>query len=469
MTIYFLLQEFATTWGKSNSIKGTFLRLELIGLAYCLKCGKTTESKEFYCAACLRFPDAALEQEMEQASQKKRNALVLLLPVLLVLGLLGLRYFVYAPGETETDAARVLTVCAESGSIQDAIDTAEKGDTIQVEPGIYRENINFKGKEVVLTSTNPDDDDVIASTVIDGGEKGPAVTFEQGEGSGAVLRGFTITGQSGAPVIYEHLYGDRDRGLEGCGGGGILITGDSAPLVEKNVITGIDLLSGPCGSNSVGAGIFIADASPVIVDNAIAGNTAHRGGGIYVFNAQPRLENNFFSGNKAGWDGGGIYVRGAAPTAVENNRLVENTAERGGGIFVYSAAAYIRYNELQDNEARFMGGGLYLEEDSQAIVSGNQFFGNHGGECGGGLAVRTSSPRLASNTFRDNSAGWRGGGAVYMFDRSSPRLINNSWAGNTAEEGAAIWVSSDSSPDLGSEVTDGATNQLKEEELFFQE
>ena len=41
--------------------------------------------------------------------------------------------------------------------IQEAIDTATHGDTVTVMPGIYFQNIMFKGKNISLTSTNPYD------------------------------------------------------------------------------------------------------------------------------------------------------------------------------------------------------------------------------------------------------------------------------------------------------------------------
>ena len=78
------------------------------------------------------------------------------------------------------------------GSIQAAIDAASNGDTIVVEEGTYFENINFRGKNIVLTSTDPSNPDIVAATVIDGNQAGCVITFAGTEDETCVLAGFTI-------------------------------------------------------------------------------------------------------------------------------------------------------------------------------------------------------------------------------------------------------------------------------------
>ena len=59
--------------------------------------------------------------------------------------------------------------------------------------GTYYENINFKGKDITVRSTNPHDTGIVTATVIDGGAAGSVVTFDGTEETSAVLAGFTIT------------------------------------------------------------------------------------------------------------------------------------------------------------------------------------------------------------------------------------------------------------------------------------
>ncbi len=56
--------------------------------------------------------------------------------------------------------------------------SAIDGDTIVVAQGKYQGNINFNGKSITLTSTDPHNSDVVANTIIEGTEKGSVITVD---------------------------------------------------------------------------------------------------------------------------------------------------------------------------------------------------------------------------------------------------------------------------------------------------
>jgi len=141
--------------------------------------------------------------------------------------------------------------------IQEAIDAAEDGDTVVVSPGTYIENIDLKGKDITLRSTDPNDPDVVAATIIDGGGRGSVVTFMGGETSKAVLAGFTITNGSASD------------------GGGIYVGGNSSPTIKGNTIGG-NL------AESYGGGIYVDNSSPRVTGNTFENNEAREGGAIWV-------------------------------------------------------------------------------------------------------------------------------------------------------------------------------------------
>jgi hypothetical protein len=74
--------------------------------------------------------------------------------------------------------------------IQAGIDISSNGDTVLVSPGIYYENINFSGKNIVLGSLflTTGDTSYISQTIIDGSQQGCVVVFESGEDSTTVFR-----------------------------------------------------------------------------------------------------------------------------------------------------------------------------------------------------------------------------------------------------------------------------------------
>ena len=127
-------------------------------------------------------------------------------------------------------------------SIQHAITGAFSGDEIVIGEGVYDEDINFAGKNVILRSLDPDDPAVVAATIIHGSER--AVAFSRGEDDRCVLSGLSITsGQTGiycsgsSPSIIHCR-------IENCGDTGIELRDGSDPT-----ITACEILS------NAGAGV----------------------------------------------------------------------------------------------------------------------------------------------------------------------------------------------------------------------
>ena len=105
-------------------------------------------------------------------------------------------------GDRDNRQPRTIQVPADHAKIQHAIDAAVDGDTVLVAPGIYREALRLKGKQITLASrflTSRDKKDV-ERTVLDGrvagGEKNgrgnTLITVDADVGSKTRIVGFTI-------------------------------------------------------------------------------------------------------------------------------------------------------------------------------------------------------------------------------------------------------------------------------------
>ena len=279
-------------------------------------------------------------------------------------------------------SAATINVPAQQPTIQDGINAAVNGDTVLVAPGTYKENINFMGKAITVTSSGGS-----KVTTINGGLAGSVVTFTSGETTKSVLRGFTIT-----------------NGKASFGGGGI----------------------------------EIASSSPTIVNNVIAKNQACDGDGIEVSFGSPvirgnRIVGNFQSGCSGGTGGGGIEIGGAASAQVIGNFIANNNAGDGiggGGISLFAAGTpTIMNNTFKSNTNVSTGGAISMYNQSDAIVVQNLFISNSSPQGGGVYYLVPSGangPTFVNNTFYNNTASSGQGSAVYANDFDVPsHLYNN--------------------------------------------
>ena len=94
---------------------------------------------------------------------------------------------------------------ADFNTIQAAIDDSNDGDTIIVQPGLYDEDIDFLGKNILLTSTNPTNPNTVSATIIGiDYENEATVMFRGTENPNCMLAGFNINGFiKGCDVIYD--------------------------------------------------------------------------------------------------------------------------------------------------------------------------------------------------------------------------------------------------------------------------
>lgn len=269
---------------------------------------------------------------------------------------------------------RVLEVPGAYATIQLAIDSAKRGDTVLVAPGRYYENIRFKGKGIVVTShfARTRDLGAITSTIIDGSrpshpDTGSVVRVVNQEDTTTVLQGFTITGGTGTVWLDAK---DKHYFREG---GGILCD-LSSPTIRYNHVVGnvaTSLAKGARGDSVLsagGGGIRCGYAEPMIVHNVIRGNGGRYGAGVVLFHSAGTVRNNLVAENVGGEDfgGAGLWVVGSLSyrleTLVEQNTIVRNRSRIegaakqqglkgvGGGVWTSWTRMVFRHNIVWGNE-----------------------------------------------------------------------------------------------------------------------
>jgi predicted outer membrane repeat protein len=298
-------------------------------------------------------------------------------------------------------------------TIQSAIDLSRDGDTVLVAPGIYYENLDFKGKKVFLAShfILEFDTSMIEKTIIDGSRpeissRGSVVRFVSGECSGSVIRGFTLRNGTGSA-------------LDEFGYGGGIFCYLSAPQIINNRIENNEAHFGG------GIACFYGDSVPRIISNLILKNRGIIGAGVFSQGINPLIQNNRIENNSSSYRGGGIFFKLCSPK-IRGNIVSQNTAaDYGGGIYALATSGEIVDNWLKGNRAESKGGGIHISSQSSAKITGNIIESNYA-DLGGGLYNLYSNNFVASNTFIDNKAS-EGSGAIFCSGTSPdlPRIINN--------------------------------------------
>ncbi|MCP4580937.1 MAG: hypothetical protein GY839_04925 [candidate division Zixibacteria bacterium] len=293
-------------------------------------------------------------------------------------------------------------------SIQEAIDACVDRDTVLVQPGLYVENINFKGRNIVLASLylTTGDTSFISSTIIDGDSSGSVVTMEFGEDSTTVLTGFTI----------QNGYAEN--------GGGVYCF-SCEPDIYRNKI---------CYNTAEnGGGLYGRSSRLQLTSCVIFENIAEKGGGTYAYGNPPIIDSCVIENNTA-IEGGGVY----RDAYITNSIISSNTAENGGGIYG-SHSPSIYTSIIDQNSASVNGGGIYVsnhENIVSCIISSNT-----AGQNGGGIYANGGypCPYIASCLFTENRADGNGGAIDYHAFDAFLQILHSTFYRNVAQDtGGAI-------------------------------
>ncbi len=314
-----------------------------------------------------------------------------------------------AVGDPEPNNPDVFDPCEDGSiehpfdSIQKAVDFAQLGDTVIVLQGTYtgtgNRDIDFLGKAIIVRSSNPNDPNIVAATVIDcqGSETEPhrGFIFQSTEDVNSILDGLTITN------------GYQSQG-------GAVYIGDSNAIIKRCVLRD--------NTADAGGGVFIAastDYGPLFINCEITRNAAvNCGGGVdFWYDANSVFLGCEISKNTAGVGGGGMYCDRDMRGKVDRCVITNNRAFKGAGIMCDTA----------------LGPDL-----SNCIISGNR-----AEDAGGGIWWSDTLFEIKNSTITGNLA--LTGGGIYGFDGGSyvdePSFSNCIISGNTAANGAQIGLS----------------------------
>ena len=220
--------------------------------------------------------------------------------------------------------------------IQHAIVRGQAGDKIVVAEGTYQEDIDFKGRNLTLSSTDPDNPAVVAATIINGGNR--VVTFANSENADCILSGFTITGGSRGVYCTNNVSPKIDKcTITGNTGAGIeLYSGGNPTLTNCTIIA-----NGGSGMEMRPrrAGRFTYYNSPTLSNCIVAANNGHG-----LLRGIPTITNCTIAGNR----NNGIKDSFSTVT----NSIVYFNAD--GGAQIVNGTGTVTYSDVQGS---FQGAG----------------------------------------------------------------------------------------------------------------
>ena len=268
-------------------------------------------------------------------------------------------------------------------------------------------------------------------------------------------------------------------------GGGLRIGtgGDATMTITSSTITG-NSTAGLYGRPPIGAGIHAQsseNSTLTITANIITENSSYYGGGAYLWTSGSStliLDSNTISRNSS-YRSGGIDAlvtgpalltitsnqitdnvgSGITATGIEqgllkiaNNTISRNSARQGAGIYG-GGALLIESNEISDNHAREIGGGIRIDADraSSVTIRSNTIVGNSAVESGGGIffsARDWSDSSIVSSTISENTAGVGGGLFLSAGDRGVLTISSSTISENAATDGGGVYVTTNTRGDI---------------------
>ncbi|MCF7954167.1 MAG: right-handed parallel beta-helix repeat-containing protein [Phycisphaerae bacterium] len=261
--------------------------------------------------------------------------LIFLMSICTMFGGIALGGDVEDPNDPNEPQPIVLEVPTEDyPTIQSAIDAIDTEDpnissaTIIVHPGLYtgkgNRDLDFYGKNIRLTSDDPNSPEIVAMTIIDcqGSMADPhrAFYFHSEETKATIVDGFTITG--------GYMTGN----------GGAIYCNIGSPTIKNCVLK-----------------------------NNVAWGPDKAGGAIGCYNSSPTIMNCQITDNRAAAYGGGISCRNNSSPIIRDCTIINNTANiSGGGVYCWvNSSPQIERCLITYNTTLMYGGGLYFFECAQ--------------------------------------------------------------------------------------------------------
>lgn len=320
----------------------------------------------------------------------------------------------------------------EFHQIQAAVNAANPGDTIQIDPGLYPEqltiaqnsngvtlnNLKLQGSNqnsiIQLPATAPASQQTAIVTITGGAQN---VTLDKltvegpGNGTGSIGYGIAVFGGASANITNDHITHVRDNPLSGDQNGVAIFVGRHSLNT-----TGSATISHDTIDDYQKAGIVVdnvgssAEIDHTVITGVGRTNLIAQNGIQISRGATAVVTQNNISGN--------VYTVQTYPISAENSTL-------STGILLYSPGAVtVDHNRLTANDV-----GIYVFQPSGTVdidhntVTQSTF---------DGIELDTTSGAVVSHNSTDNNGTAVGGAGIRLFDSSTGNSLDHNESSNNA-------------------------------------
>jgi len=354
-------------------------------------------------------------------------------------GKIGLDESIYAlrvtAGLTTAQSGKVINVPADFPTIQEAIDAASEGDTINAAAGSYSENVLISKDNITLQGAGA------ANTVIDGG--GEDVIVIQG-GKAVTIKTLTVrSGNTGIIARRGATFEVRDILVQDCSTKGIQVdenstariadskvmrNGDDGILVFRN--SSVTILGMVESSNNTRFGFhflntsngFFYGATITANDNGRHGIMVSQSSSLTSQSSTVTVKNN---------TNDGVCVLSASALDLDSGSWITENNNRCGLNVAVSSSLYINTNcSLISRQNKNYG--MEVAETSNAEIGGTVLIDGNGEY---GMFVFNSSSLGIADTAKVTVTGTTGGYGVGISVLDSSSL--NAWGGTLVVENSA--------------------------------
>ena len=344
---------------------------------------------------------------------------------------------------------------------------AERGGARQKGIGLVAAAAFALGAALVPVAAN-----AATFTVTNTGDAGAgslrAAVAQANAAAGADTINFTVTGTitltSGEISVIDSVT------IDGPGAASLTISGNDASRVfnidDYSSATNLDVtiegltITDGAATNQSGGAILSAE-NLTIIDSEITGSTAGSGGGILASAGNITLTNVGISSCHATADAGGLDILTATSATLNGVRITNDTAATFvGGIYIFGVGTLvIDDTTVSGNVAPAYGGMVisFCSDDAPAVIRRTTVSGNTASSGNwGGILIEETTATLENVTISGNSA--TDGAGIYL--SSSLVAINHSTlTGNTASgDGGNIYSLDSTTTISNSIVANGAAN-----------